>query len=192
MNNTELTTRQSAPQKAGNPFELFPELVAFVVAAHAEKPRRPENAIRRWDGKTPYAAHPIWCATMLMTESSLPEHVRAIGCQALLLHDILEDTTADLPDSVSEEVCALVREMTFPGGSREEVQEVWLRSDLCKLFKLYDKVSNCLDGAAFSDERWNQYSAYTLKLADFVESKWGQLHIVRIARLICQPRTPQQ
>ena len=190
MHSTERTAKPHAHQTAGNPFGLFPEQVGFVVAAHAEKPRKPENATRRWDGRTPYAAHPIWCATMLMTESSLPEDLRSVGCQVLLLHDIVEDTTAELPESVSPEVEALVREMTFPGGTREEVQEVWLRSDRCKLFKLYDKVSNCLDGAAFSDERWNQYSAYTLRLADFVESKWGPLHIVRIARLICQPRRP--
>src|SRR5262245_14892479 len=98
---------------------LLQYLQYYAWEAHMSFSRTPTKAVRRWDGKTPYAIHPVWCAMTLLTETSLPEELRFSGAQALLLHDILEDTTAGLPENVSEAVRALVQEMTFDSFEQE-------------------------------------------------------------------------
>ena len=149
-----------------------------------------DGQTRSWDEVTPYAIHPIWCAMTFLSETTLPEELRETGYQVLLWHDLLEDTELkSLPLDTPGEVKELVIEMTFENFA-EEMQKVWERSETTRLLKLYDKVSNLLDGTWMSDEKWNEYVTYTLKLTNHVETisstnKYGKLNIVKIARAIC-------
>jgi len=43
--------------------------------------------------------------------------------------------------------------MTFEGGSEQEIVEIWDKPTEIRLYKLYDKVSNLLDGAWMKDEK---------------------------------------
>ncbi len=158
-------------------------LVIYTFLAHAEKPTKSSKAVRKWDGKTPYGIHPTWCAMTLLAETTLPEDLRNTGAQALLLHDILEDTTAGLPKGVSQEVRELVEGMTF-ASSDEEMELVWSRSREIKLLKLFDKTSNLLDASWMTREKSARYGAYLLRLCDAVEPHYDGLNIVRIARAI--------
>lgn len=158
-------------------------VIAFVIRAHATCATKPSKAVRQWDGQTPYSIHPIWCATTILAETTLPEELRASGAEALLLHDVLEDTTANLPAYTTPRVRTLVHGMTFASFD-EEMQLVWERGIEILLLKLYDKTSNLLDGAWMSAEKRASYNAYTLRLADDVEKAYGPLTIVRLARAI--------
>ena len=159
--------------------------INFCVRAHASQSIKPSKAVRKWDGKTPYSVHPIWCAMTILTETTLSEEIRINGAQALFFHDILEDTTAKLPDDTSAEVRALVEGMTFE-SSDEEMRLIWDRSLEIKLLKLYDKLSNILDGSWMSTEKRNRYAAYLLRLCDEVEPHYGKLNIIRIAQAIAK------
>ena len=162
--------------------------IAHTIAAHSEHGRSPNDAIRFHDRRTPYAVHPIWCATTLLTEPGLDEQTRRLGYQALLWHDTLEDTNMPLPNSADERVKELVRQMTFK-SFEEETQRLWERSFLVKLLKLYDKVSNLLDGIHMNDDKWNRYVDQTTKLAQEVAvAHGGSLNIVRIARAVALRR----
>jgi len=175
-----------------SPEELASNLarnIAHTIRAHSNFPLSPKDAVRFHDDLTPYAVHPIWCAMTFLTETALPADFRIAGYQALLWHDVLEDTTLLLPDGVSREVQALVQEMTFESFA-EEQEEIWRRSENAQLLKLYDKVSNLLDGAWMSDSKWNSYVAYTNRLASSASERFGELNIVRIARAISIPRPP--
>jgi (p)ppGpp synthase/HD superfamily hydrolase len=158
-------------------------LISFAVDAHRDSATKPSKAVRKWDGKTPYGIHPTWCAMTLLTETTISEELRITGAQALLLHDVLEDTTAVLPEGTPAAVRKLVEEMTFE-GSDEEMEHIWSRSLECKLLKLYDKVSNLLDAAWMTAEKRSRYAAYLAKLCDAVEPTYGRLNIIRIARAI--------
>jgi len=163
--------------------------VYFTLKAHGDCARKPSKAFRKWDGSTPYAVHPLWCATTLLHETALPEELRVRGAEALLYHDILEDTTLELVDfynrHTSVEVMRLVVDMTFKGGSSEEMLLVWQKSAEVRLLKLYDKVSNLLDAAAWMDAvKLERYRQYTRRLADDVAANFGELSIVKIARAI--------
>lgn len=158
-------------------------LIRFVLWVHDGKAKKHSKRFRKWDGKTPYGIHPIWCAMTILTETGLPEDIRISGAQALLLHDILEDTTADLPNEVPDEVVKLVREMTFD-SSEEEMKLIWRKSKKIKLLKLYDKVSNLLDGSWMSSEKRERYLAYVKALSEEVESHYGELNITKIARAL--------
>ena len=162
--------------------------INHTIEAHANYPKSPKDTIRFWDKSTPYAIHPIWCAMTLLAETELKEEIRLPGYQALLWHDTLEDTNLPLPEVTSPEVVRLVEEMTFKNFD-DEKEKIWQRSDMTKLLKLYDKISNLLDGTWMRDEKWNAYVKHTLKLSDFVAEKYGELDIVKIARAICKTKS---
>ena len=161
-------------------------LVGLVVACfngHSHRPTKPSKAVRRWDGKTPYAIHPTWCSMTVLTETALSEVLRERLSQALLFHDFKEDTAASLPVGLAAGVETLVDLMTFE-SSDVEMEQVWTRGEEVLLAKLYDKVSNLLDGSWMSPEKRAKYCAYTMKLCEEVESLHGQLNITKMARAI--------
>ena len=170
---------------------IVPELsalISYAFRAHAEKPTKPSKAFRKWDGRTPYGIHPTWAALTLLTETRLPEGLRERGAKVLILHDILENTTSSLPSYLSftdegRAVVQLVKEMTFE-SSAKEMEEIWSRSPEIKLFKLYDKVSNLLDGTWMDAEKRSTYSNYTARLIAEVEQVHGTLNIVLVANAI--------
>jgi hypothetical protein len=124
----------------------------------------------------------------LLTETTLPDEIRYPGAIALLWHDILEDTQLPLPANAHFTIKSLVQEMTFTSLD-EEFEHVWQRSNTTKLLKLYDKVSQFLDGTWLSNERWNKLVQHTRKLETFALTHYGDLNIIRISRAVCQPRT---
>lgn len=153
----------------------------YVIKAHSEMAKKPSNAIRFWDQKTPYHIHPIWCAAMILHETSLPEDIRVNGSQALLYHDILEDTTASLPPWLSERVRGLVAGMTFD-SSKDEWGNLWKRDKEIRLLKVYDKTSNRMDSIWMGPQRREQHVAHLIKLVDDVQNNYGDLHILKFAR----------
>lgn len=165
--------------------ESLCEIMNYAVNTHNTQPIMPRKAFRKWDERTPYGIHPIWCAmTILHETSSVLSELRHIGAEVLLLHDILEDTTAGLPEETDKGVRRLVDQMTF-ASTEEEMRLVWERQPFIRLLKLYDKVSNLMDGAWMSDELRAKYAEYTRKLADDAEENFGKdLNILKIARAL--------
>jgi len=157
--------------------------INHAIDAHTNHATKPSKAVRKWDGKTPYWVHPVWAATTMAHEVTLPEELRAAGCAALALHDVLEDTTVGLPAGTSDRVRLLVEAMTFE-SSDEEMVKVWERGSEILLLKLFDKVSNLMDGTWMTPEKRARYAAYTLRLANEVEKVWAGLTIVKIARAL--------
>jgi len=155
-----------------------------IVIAHRDFPSEPKKAFRKWDRKTPYSVHPIWCATTIATETTLDEITRLEGYLTLLYHDTLEDSTMPLPNDLPPRIKQLVQEMTFSGGSKQEMQEIWTKPKEVKLYKLYDKVSNLLDGNWMTDEKRQAYEDYTHALSKDVIKNYGELNITQLAKNI--------
>jgi len=155
--------------------------IIHAINAHSLKPVKPHMAFRKWDGKTPYSVHPIWCAMTLLHETSLPQDIREKGAIALLYHDILEDTKEFLPENTHAAVRQLVDDLTFE-NTADEMQKVWQKPPVIRLLKLYDKTSNLMDSHWMSAEKLQSYQMYTAKLIQDVEKNFGELNIVRLAR----------
>ena len=115
---------------------MKPEDLTYVVESHLKNPKKPGKSVRKWDGRTYYWIHPLWCATMISTETNLDLKTREEGALTLLYHDILEDTTKKLPSHLSKRIKTLVEHMTFPGGSKQEMEEVWYKPKEIRLYKL--------------------------------------------------------
>ncbi len=150
--------------------------LALVSDAHTNHPKTPEKAYRRFDGITPFVIRPIWCATTIVTESTLPMVTRTLGFYTLLYHDVLEDTNILLPDDLSEDVKNAVREMTFANTS-EEMKKIWKCSPEIKLFKFYDKVSNIFNLEGWPISKIEKYLEYTDDLAAASFEEFGMLNI---------------
>ncbi len=168
--------------------------IDICLDGHGNHSRRPEASVRKWDSQTPYGVHLLWCAMTFLQETDLPKSLdRQICALALLFHDFDEDTTMKLPEWLPKSTIEFVKHMTFTGevGSTAiEIREIWNRPEIVRLLKLYDKVSNLLDGKWMPDEKWNeQYVPYVLQLAEDVEKNYGELNIVRIARAVAVPRS---
>ena len=157
--------------------------IEYIAKAHTDLATKPSKSVRKWNEKTPYCIHPFWCAATLTTETTLDERTREEGVQALLYHDILEDTIAELPEELPERVKQLVQDMTFE-SSQEEIKEIWSKPKEILLYKLYDKVSNLLDGSWMDEEKRAKYTQYTRFLCARVEEEYGALNITKIARAI--------
>lgn len=166
--------------------QMIVDSVSFTKRAHIDLPNSPNDSIRFHDCTTPYIVHPIWCAMTIMTETNLDEALRLKGCQALMWHDVLEDTNAELPIDTSDEVRQLIQDMSFASFAVER-DLVWQKSKEVRLLKLYDKTSNLLDASHFSKDKWNNYVEFTQLLIDDVENNFGQLNIIKIARVIAVP-----
>jgi len=96
-------------------------------------------------------------------------------------------TLLSLPDDASDTVKQLVQDMTFQNFD-DEVAHLWEKSDTVKLLKLYDKTSILLDAIWMENAKWNKHVEHARKLLDFVVNKYGELNIVKIARVICVPK----
>lgn len=155
--------------------------IDFIYTAHQEQPVELPNTYRFWDKRTPYAMHPIWCATTLLTETTLPEALRAQGALTLLYHDVLEDTTAGLPDNLPADVVEGIHHMTFDNFD-QEVELLPKKPIHIQLFKLYDKTSNLLDATWMDAKLFEKYWKFTGELCQRVESEYGLLNIGRIYR----------
>lgn len=160
--------------------------IQFVIHAHQYQARIPDNVVRGWDNETPYSIHPLWCATTILTEISLPRELRLEGAIVLLYHDVIEDTNATLPDSLLPNIRQGIADMTFTGGMKQEMSEIWSKEPKVRLYKLYDKVSNLLDATWMSQDYRQEYGEYTRKLLADVEDHFGSLNIVKIAHSILE------
>ena len=172
---------KTALASAGEPM-ISQKHIEYIVNAHQNHARKPGKAFRKHDGKTPYWIHPIWCATTILTETSLDEKTKNEGAIALLYHDVLEDTTQPLPQDLNERIKYLVEYMTFE-SSEEEMQQIWQKPREVRLYKLYDKVSNLLDGNWMQEEKMQRYKDYIRRLSSDVESNYGKLNIVKLAKI---------
>lgn len=157
--------------------------LSYVIEAHDKRARKPENRVRNFDKQTPYSIHPIWCASMIRQEPSLSEDVRLKGSQALLYHDVLEDTTAELPEWLSDDVRTLVSELTFE-SSEDEWKTLWNEDKQIRLLKLYDKVSNMMDSVWMKPKRRQQHLIHLRKLCEDVEKNYGELNITKFSRTL--------
>jgi len=163
------------------------KIISFAINAHFFYAREHDMRVRRWDKETPYSIHPIWCGMTIQAEQKLSVEIRNIGAQALILHDIEEDTTEEVPKYVSKEVKELVKGMTFESID-QEMREIWGRGDMIILLKLYDKVSNLLDYFSNVPGREIVHCEYVAKLADYVEERYGDLNIVAMSRAIIKSK----
>lgn len=161
----------------------FIEYISIAAFAHQEKVLPAAKAFRTFPSgeNTPYFTHSLWCAIMIWLDSGLPENIRYPGAQVLLFHDILEDTSATLPNDISDEVKRLIGEMTYRGGFNEEKTAVLTKPPLIQLLKLYDKTATLYDGDMKSD-RIQEWTGFMEKLIKTVKHEYGTLNIVLLAR----------
>ncbi len=165
-------------------YKKFLEYIRLEAEAHQEKVLPAATAHRKFpSGETnPYFTHPLWCAMMLLLETRLPESIRLPGSEALLFHDVLEDTSAKLPKDISEEVKSIIQNMTFE-NFEDEVKETLKKPPKDQLLKLYDKTATLYDGALMP-HRYPEWIDFTEKLIETVEKEYGQLNIVLLARAL--------
>lgn len=169
--------------------ESLARAVRHAIILHDRYPLKPgkrfRGATHGTPRRTPYGIHPVWAAITILHETALPEELRWQGALTLCYHDVPEDTVAPLPKGLSKRVRGFIEAMTFQSFD-EEAELLWERPPEVRLFKLYDKVSNWLDGQWMYPERRAVHRVHMAKLAEDVERNFGPLNIVRIARFLSQ------
>jgi hypothetical protein len=151
------------------------------------------NQAYRQDGKVPYIMHPLWCASMLIADTQVPYEQRELGFKALILHDVLEDTSLELPDWVEPEVKDVVRELTFE-DFQQAIEQYPSKSTFIKLLLLYDKLSSMYEnhvGINDDTEEKKQikrklWKEFTIKGIREVEKEYGNIRIVQIGKAIVE------
>ncbi len=138
--------------------------------------------------------NPLWRAPPIARnhpshQAPLPAALRKRGAWALLLHDIIEGTNATLPKGTPADVIQLVADMTFPGGTGQEIEEIWGKPEEVRLLKLYNKTQNLIDGRGLNPSGKQRYITYTRDLIADVEKNYPTgLNITTVAKAICDKR----
>ncbi len=147
----------------------------------------------RQEGKVPFLMHPLWCAAMLITDTQVPFEQRELGLKALLLHDVLEDTSLKLPDWVEPEVKDAVKELTFK--SFKQIRENYSRkSPFIKLLILYDKLASMYEDHIGIHEKTEEekiakrkaWKEFTLQGVEEIKKEYGNIRIVQIGKAIAE------
>ncbi|MEK7564725.1 MAG: hypothetical protein AAB394_02045 [Patescibacteria group bacterium] len=160
----------------------FKKLLDFVYSAHQEHCIKKDF---RQDGKVPFVVHPIWCAMVLLNDTRIPYEERRIGYQALLLHDVLEDTSLKLPEWVEPEVAKIVQEMTHE--TWEEEIDIDKKSSLVQLLKLVDKTATMYDENMRPDpQRRRNWRELIEKLLKKVEPNYKDSRVVSLAKTVLE------
>lgn len=131
------------PRSSGFQRPLWQAAAAFAARAHGHQVRK--------DGLTPYFSHPVRVAlTVACVFGFCDEEILA----AALLHDTLEDTTADYDDlhrhfgrRVADIVAAVSKDMRLVEAKREATYDQQLAAGPweARLIKLADVYDNLLD-----------------------------------------------
>lgn len=132
-----------APAPARSAPPLWQEAASMAARFHRGQTRK--------DGKTPYVAHPFRVA---LTVRDVFDCADETVLAAALLHDVIEDTTADYDDiaeafgdNVASIVAPLTKDMRLPEPVREPAYDAGLRAadwraHVIKLADQYDNLSN--------------------------------------------------
>jgi 5'-deoxynucleotidase YfbR-like HD superfamily hydrolase len=137
------------PQQA--PSRLVLSAIAFAARKHAGQLRK--------DQQTPYISHPLRVMTIVATSFGVddPEVLAAA-----VLHDVIEDTTADYDDlyeqfgqRVAEYVVALTKDPRLPEEEREEryLQAIAAAPPVVQLCKLADAYDNVLSSTELTKKQ---------------------------------------
>ncbi len=119
---------------------------------------------------------------LILQEESLPEETRVRGAKVLLAHDLLEDTTAELPIwTKNPKIEKLVSGLTFAKGE-DKFLEVWKREEEVILLSFFDNVSNLMAAGKMKPGRRAEYLVGVRKHLDYVEKRYPKLEIVKIAK----------
>ena len=130
---------------------LWHSAAAFAAHAHRHQTRR--------DGRTPYIAHPARVALIVAVEFGFTDET---VLAAALLHDVLEDTTADYDDllehfggEVADLVSCLSKDQRLVEPEREEKYDKRLAKGpwQARLIKLADVHDNLADAAAGQEQQ---------------------------------------
>lgn len=160
--------------------QKFKQLLDLIYVAHQEHNTKKDF---RQDGKVPFIVHPVWCALTILNDQRIPFEERELGYQVLLLHDILEDTSLEIPDYIDPKVLELVKEMTHE--TWDEEQNIENKSDFIKLLKLCDKVASMYDETVRDEpKRRKEWKALTQKLLNDVENHYGDIRLVTLVKAI--------
>jgi (p)ppGpp synthase/HD superfamily hydrolase len=122
---------------------IWQQAASFAARLHAGQVRK--------DGLTPYVAHPFRVALTVRHAFAVDDPV---ALAAALLHDVIEDTTADYDEvqeqfgtEVADAVAALTKDMRLPEAQREVAydQQLAQASWQARLVKLADVYDNYCD-----------------------------------------------
>ncbi len=125
---------------------IWHEAASFAARAHAGQTRR--------DERTPYIAHPMRVALLVLDRFGCDDEV---AIAIALLHDVIEDTPVDHDElaeafsvAVADGVAALSKDARLPEAARDRAyDEAIAAADWrVRLVKLADTCDNAVDRAA--------------------------------------------
>lgn len=160
--------------------EELKKYLEFAYSAYQEN--NVTNQAYRQDGNVPYITHPLWCASMLIADTQVPYEQRELGFKALILHDVLEDTSLELPEWVDPAVKKIVQEMTFENWEQAK-EEIPKHSNFLKLLHTVDALSSMYENHV-SEQKRTEWKNITAGLLQEIEREYGNIRIVQIGNAV--------
>lgn len=162
--------------------DLAKNLFDFAHDAHTNHNLRGEDHIMR-RRMYPYIVHPMWAAATLVADPKISKEERILGYQILVLHDVLEDTSVQLPDWVSEEVKKGVQSLTH-NNWEEEQEAVTHYTPFLKLLKLCDKIQTMYELAVVDPKKAHEWKQLIERLVVDVDAQYGATRVAVLAKAL--------
>lgn len=164
--------------------ELLQKIFAFAHDAHQNHNLIGGNHVMR-RGIYPYIIHPMWAASTLIMDPDIPKEERILGFQILILHDVLEDTSVQLPKWIDEEVKRGVVALTH-NNWEEEQAAILHYTPFLTLLKLCDKMQTMYEKAVTDPKKARQWRQLVQRLTEDVEAHYGKTRVVVIAKALLE------
>lgn len=161
------------------------KLLDFSFAAYQENNSSSQEY--RQNGNVPYIMHPVWCASVLINDTRIPLEERELGFKALLLHDILENTSSELPDWIDDDVREMVEALSFgePHDLQEIIRELGNKPALFTLLLLIDTLSSMYEEHVSKKKR-RAWKLGVKALTVLAEKNYGNVRIVQISKAVTE------
>ncbi|MBP9815960.1 hypothetical protein KBD09_01835 [Candidatus Woesebacteria bacterium] len=160
----------------------FKKYFDFAYSAYQENNITDQSM--RQEGKVPYIFHPLWAAISLMTDTQIPYEEREKGFKILILHDVLEDTSLELPSWVPQDIQQGVEELTFKDWD-DAKQAIPSKSTFIKLLLLYDSLSSMYE-LHVSERKKHWWKEKVISLTNEVQAHYGNIRAVQMGKAISE------
>jgi hypothetical protein len=165
--------------------EEFKQYLDFAWEAY-QKNNTTDQEYRQ-NGNVPYITHPLGASLLLLADVDVPQSERELGCKILMLHDVLEDTSLQIPDWIEEKVKRGVEEMTYADTETDEskFKKISGMTPFFKLLTLYDTFWS-LNEKHVREFHRKEWKELVQTLAKEAEKNYGNLRIVQMARVVTE------
>jgi (p)ppGpp synthase/HD superfamily hydrolase len=175
-------TKNNSPHSDGLGYDEVQKYIEFLFESHGDHNSTTDELYRQ-EGLIPYPSHCLLAAQLLLADRQVKWSERKVGYLALLLHDVLEKTSAELPDWIDPEVKQLIDGLTLDRNNPEMSieKQIFSKTPNIQFLILIDMYSSLYEEHVRPEnqERWIKGMS---KLVEILDPVYGHTNLFTVIK----------